>query len=80
MVDVLTYPVDIESLVITEEPSKCNGIAGTIFYIREHPRRDGYTYQSTATSMATAKWVIEELKRNREKLLTLRGPGAITST
>lgn len=75
------YPIDIESLVITEEMSKDNkGIAGTIFYIREKPFRIGYSYQTTAMSFDTAEWVIKELKINREKWLTLRGPCATTST
>ena len=69
--------VDPDDLVITEEAGKCNGVAGTIFYIREKKRRDGYTYQTTAATMGAAKWVIEELRRTHKKWLTMRGPGAI---
>jgi hypothetical protein len=56
----------IDTLVITEEPSKDKfGKLCTIFYIREKPFRSGYSYQSTATSENSAKWVIAELKKDR---------------
>lgn len=74
------YPVDPDDLVISEEPSKDGkGHAGTIFYIREKKRRDGYTYQSTALTLDAAKWVINELRRSQKEWLTMRGPGAITA-
>ena len=56
----------IDSLVITEEPSKDkNGKPSIIFYIREKPFRPGYSYQSTALTRNAAEWVINELKKDR---------------
>lgn len=58
----------IDTLVITEEASKDDkGKPTTIFYIREKPFRPGYSYQSTATSESTAKWVVNRLKAERDQ-------------
>lgn len=62
----------IDSLVITEEPSKDkNGKPSTIFYIREKPFRAGFSYQSTALTQNAAEWIIADLRRTERQLFKI---------